>query len=309
MPKLLLFLLPLFLSSCLKQELPVESDAPTLGVFPTLRIFKEQRQNGERVFVTITAPAIEGGMVDLWCYENEFKQPEQIVERDGKIFLVHEYGGNRLESSFEPEPDGVVMTVALTGPDPESIAKVPIANMCITYQRSSAFGNKKDKFDESYLEDFIGRSFVLLDRGLTRLIDTVRIPSVDPRDNPYSARGRATKPWVQTYVPTWREHADFVHTFYGKRPLSPDRPVYPIMGVVSQDKRFMSAFAWPDCHSLGQLFISCIHPNPMMAANYDPETDRAVTRGKLYFMENDPEKLLGAFGRDFPDWKRPPDAD
>ena len=47
----------------------------------------------------------------------------------------------------------------------------------------------------------------------------------------------------------------------------------------------------------------------MMEKTCDPETQGCVTRGKIYFMENNPERLLRAFEQDFPDWKRPPDVD
>jgi len=295
------------LSSCLTSCRGAES--PVLNETPTLGIFEEQREYGKRTFVTIRSPGIEGVGVDLWCYENKFGQPRRIEENNGRILLHHEYEGNTLETLFEPEPGGVVITATLTGLNRESSPRVPTLNVCVTYQRSRAFGNKKDKFDESYLDDYVGRSFLFLERGLTRLIDTNRVSSVDGRDNPYSERGRAPRPWVQEYVPAWRNHADFVHTFYGKRPLSWDRPIYPIMGVVSHDQRFLSAFAWPDTQRLGQLFISCFHPHAVMEETCDPETQRCVTRGKIYFMENNPERLLRAFEQDFPDWERPPDVD
>jgi hypothetical protein len=254
-------------------------------------------------------PGIEGIGVDLWCYEDSFRKAKRSKREGRTLVLFHEHEGNRLESRFEPVPGGVEITVTLSGSDEEAIKNVEFLNMCVTYQRSQAFSNEKDKFDESYLSDFVGRSFVFLEQGLTRLVDTERIPSIDERDNPFSARGRAPKPWVQEYIPTWIRRSDFVRTFYGRRPLSSDRPVYPIIGVISRDERFLSAIAWPDCSRLGQLFISCVHANPKLAENYDPATNRCATRGKVYFMENDAAKLLDRFAHDFPDWTRPPDAD
>ncbi len=276
---------------------------------PVLDIFEEQGKNWKRVFVTIHAPEIEGVGVDLWCYEDNFGSPKHIDRTNGQIVLTHEYQGKTLVTRFEPEPDGVVITAVLSGPDEASIREIKFLNMCATFQRSAAFGNEKDKFDESYLTDFVGRAFVFLDRGLTRLVDTDRVPSVDARDNGFSARGRAPRPWVQEYIPAWGKRADFVNTFYGKRPLSTDRPVYPIIGVVSHDGRFIGALAWPECERLGQLFLSCVHPNPLISQKYDPQTKRCVSRGKIYFMENDPNRLLESFKRDFPDWQRPPDGD
>ncbi len=307
MSKLRYLFLAVVLSSCTtgcrRAELPVLDEVPILG------IFEEQRKQGSRTFVTIRSPSIEGVGVDLWCYEDEFGQPERIEEEGGRLLLHHEYQGNTLETLFEPEPGGVVITATLTGPNRESSSIVRTLNVCVTYQRSQAFGNRKDKFDESYLDDYVGRSFLFLEGGLTRLSDTNRVPSEDGRDNPYSARGRAPRPFVQEYAPTWRSHAALVHTFYGKRPLSPDRPTYPIMGVVSHDERFLSAFAWPDTGRLGQLFISCLHPSPQVEDTCNSEIQPCVTRGKIYFMENNPERLLRAFEQDFPDWERPPDVE
>jgi hypothetical protein len=273
---------------------------------PSLDILMKR---GKPTFVVINVPGIEGVGVDLWCYEDNFRQPTNTERKGDSILLTHESEGNKLETILQPVADGVDITLTLTGPDEETVKKVKFVNLCATYQRSAAFGNTKDKFDESYLTDFVGRAFLFLDRGLTRLVDTERIPSVDPRDNPFSAKGRAPRPWVQEYIPAWRKRADFVNTFYGKRPLSTDRPVYPIIGVISHDQRFMSAIAWPECQRLGQLFISCLHPSPLIEETYDRQTNRCVTRGKIYFMENNPERLLESFRRDFPNWRRPPDAD
>ncbi|MFB3903594.1 MAG: hypothetical protein ACE15E_09085 [Acidobacteriota bacterium] len=284
-------------------------DPQSRSAKPSLDIYEEQFQTRKRVFVTIQAPEIEGVGANLWCYEDRFGQPKRVQRRDGGITLFHEYRGTTLETRFHPEADGVVITAIMSGPEEAVIKEIRFVNMCVTFQRSAAFGNKKDKFDESYLTDFVGRAFVFLPKGLTRLSDTVRIPSVDGRDNPFSARGRMPKPWVQEYIPAWGNRSKWVDTFYGKRPVSTDRPVYPIIGVVSHDRRFLSAIAWPECERLGQLFLSCVHPNPVIADSYDPKTGRYVSRGKIYFLDNNPDRLLQSFKRDFPDWKRPPDGE
>ena len=284
-------------------ELPVVEEVPILG------IFKERRPRGSRTFVTIRSPAIRGVAVDLWCYEDEFGLPKEIDEREDRIILHHQFEGYELKTLFEAEPGGVRITATLTGPDGEWLPGVQTLNMCMTHQRSAAFGNRKDKFDESYLEDFVGRAFVFLESGLRRLADTNRVPSVDSRDNPYSRRGSAANPWVQEYAPRWRSRSARLPAFFGRRPVSTDRPTYPIMGVISQDERFLSAFAWPDAEYLGQLFISCLHPNSRLAESCLSEPEGCVTRGKIYLMENNPQRLLKLFERDFPDWERPPDVD
>lgn len=293
----------LFLFSC---SLLVDVLAQGL---PSLSVFEEHRERGTRTFVTIHFPGMEGVGVDLWCYEDRFGRPKEIRQEAGRMILLHEWEGNRLETRLEPEEDGVAITTFLEGAGGLLPSEVRFLNLCVTFQRSQAFGNARDKFHESYLTDFVGRAFLFLPGGLTRLVQTRRLPSVDPRDNPYSARGRAPEPWVQEYVPVWRRHADFVHTFYGKRPLSPDRPVYPIIGVLSREGRFLSAVAWPETERLGQLFLSCVHPNPRITEPCRPETSPCVSRGKLYFLENDPDRLLENFRRDFPDWPSPSGRD
>ena len=99
------------IAGCRRAELPVLDEIPILG------IFEEQRKHGSRTFVTIRSPGIEGIGVDLWCYEDEFGQPQRIEEDGGRILLHHEYEENRLETLFEPEPGGVVITATLTGPN------------------------------------------------------------------------------------------------------------------------------------------------------------------------------------------------
>jgi hypothetical protein len=151
------------------------------------------------------------------------------------------------------------------------------------------------------VDDFVARCFVILEDGLTLLKDTRRVPGTRPRQND---KANLPEPWIQEYFPSWRRHPGQVP---GQRGYSLDRPVLPVIGCVSRDGEYLAAFAWPETRSLGQVWHHCLHPRPAIGESYDTQTNRTVSRGKLYFMANDEAALRAAFQRDFPDWERPPD--
>jgi len=139
----------------------------------------------------------------------------------------------------------------------------------------------------------------VLDRGLTLLKDTSRVPGTRGRPGD---KADLPESWIQEYYPTWREHPGQAS---GQRGRSLDRPVYPLVGCVSRDDKYLTAFAWPEARSLYQVWHDCMHPRPAVSESYDATTNSIVSWGRIYFMANDLGALLDAFHRDFPDWARP----
>ena len=141
---------------------------------------------------------------------------------------------------------------------------------------------------------------MILERGLTHLDDTRRIPGTLERVND---KANLPKPWIQEYFPVWRKHPGQVP---GQRGYSLDRPMYPLIGCSSHDGKYLVAIAWPEARSLGQVWHDCLHPRPAIGESYDAQTNRIVSVGRIYFLPNDEAALLAAFRRDFPTWRRPP---
>ena len=192
------------------------------------------------------------------------------------------------------------------GTDEESLKEITYLNPCWQLTTADAFKwRNRDKGTDDYVEDFVARSFVYLEDGLTFLTDTRRKPAnvkLRPGSKRKIPRANLPEPWVQYYIPIWKEHS-------GRRDRpggnSLDRPVYPIIGAVSHDAKYIAAFAWPETRTLSQFWHDCYHAVPSVVDFYQTETNKIVSRGRIYYMKNDEQALLDAFKRDFPDWERP----
>ena len=248
-------------------------------------------------YLTIRSESIPGLLLDVWCYEDRLGDATRYEKQGGAVVLIHKLEEATVTTRFEPSQTGVDIQVHVTGPNAEAVQKVKGLNPCCQFGRSAAF-----RSEGNYVHDFVARCFVFLDAGMTLLKDTKRIPGTLPRKDD---RANYPKPWIQEYFPMWRKHPGQIK---GRRGYSPDRPVYPIIGVVSRDGKHLAAIAWPETTSLGQVWHHCIHPRPLTAESFDVKTGEIRSCGKIYLMENDEKKLLRQFKEDFPLWRRPQDV-
>ncbi len=285
------FLLTLSTARSIGQECGREAgsgDIPILG-------YSEQKGN---TLVNIRVPAMEGMECEMWCYEQENMNAavEHHRENTDTLVLLHKNGKSTITSRFVPSTGAVDIYVTVTGPTEEDVLSVGGLNPCWQFEKSSTFSSA-DR--EKYVEDFVARCFVILDSGLTLMKDTRRIPGTRERKDD---KANLPNPWIQEYIPIWRRHPGQTK---GQRGRSPDRPVYPIIGCTSRDGKHLAAIAWPETMSLGQVWHHCVHPRPRIVESYDRESNEIRSRARIYFMENDGEKLIAAFRRDFPHWARP----
>jgi ankyrin repeat protein len=269
-----------------KAEVTQDNRLPILDV--------ERKRNG--TYLMIRTESIPGLLLDVWCYEDKLGDATRYEKQGGAVVLIHKLEEATVTTRFEPRQTGVDIQVHVTGPTAEAVRKVQRLNPCCQFARSAAFRSKGN-----YVDDFVARCFVFLDAGMTLLKDTKRIPGTRPRTDD---KANYPKPWIQEYFPAWRKHPGQIK---GQRGYSPDRPVYPIIGAVSRDGKYLAAIAWPETASLGQVWHHCIHPRPVITESFDAKTGETCSRGKIYLMENNEEKLLRQFKEDFPHWQRPPD--
>jgi hypothetical protein len=248
-------------------------------------------------YASIRSESIPGLVLDMWCYELGPGEPVSHEKDGNTMVLVHQSGEAKVTTRFEPCSDGVDIRVTVTGPNAEAVRGVRSLNPCCMFNRSPSFQGTGD-----YVDDFVARCFVFLDSGMTLLKDTKRLPGTLPKDD---ARAKGPKPWIQEYYPAWRKHPGQKEEL---RATSTDRPVYPIIGVVSCDGEHLAAIAWPETSKLGQVWHHCFHPRPVVGESFNPATGEIKSHGRVYFLENDPKKLISRFKEDFPNWKRPPDA-
>jgi len=253
----------------------------------------DNREQGERTFsmALISIPAMDDFKCEIWCYEMGEGAGEGEVQEDGSLVIRHTMRGVDVTTTLTPEPGALRFRVAGTGDDPEAVRAFRSVNACWQLHASDAFGNRGDFF-----EDFVSRCFIYTIRGFTLMGETNRFP--DTRWEKYEQNSeRNDPPWVQVYVPVWRRHGGQPEAFWG---YSTDRPVHSLIGCVSRDEKWLTAWGWPTCSGLSQGWHDCLHANPDFAGCYDEATNTVTGEGRLYFMANDPEALLARYLADFP---------
>ena len=136
-----------------------------------------------------------------------------------------------------------------------------------------------DRFTARNQSNYIDKSFIFTDRGLTTLDKTHRTEE-------------AIYHGGQVYVPKGINLDDV-----NPRPISPDQPVNDLIGCFSADDRHLLAMAWDKTQELFQGVIVCLHNDPRVGGLQPGETKKL--HGKVYFMRNDADALLRRYQRDF----------
>jgi hypothetical protein len=137
-----------------------------------------------------------------------------------------------------------------------------------------------DKFTGRKQDDYLSRSFIFTNAGLTTLNKTRRT-----EESLYKGG--------QVYVPAGINLEDV-----NPRPLSPDRPANGLIGCFSDDNKYIMATAWDNYQELFQGIFVCIHSDPRIGGLEAGEVKKL--RGKIYIVKNDPKKLLQRYHQDFP---------
>jgi hypothetical protein len=128
--------------------------------------------------------------------------------------------------------------------------------------------------------NYISRSFIFTDAGLTRL-DQLRRTT-----NALYSGG-------QVYLPASIPAADA-----NPRPICRDHPVNGLIGCFSADGSWLLATASDRTHELFEGVYVCLHSDPRVDGLAPGETKRI--HSKIYLMPNDPAALVTRYRRDFP---------
>ena len=229
-----------------------------------------------------------GNVCELWCYEGgPFHYGTATKAGDGRVTFVHTSGKMKATTTFTPSgPDRVLMDVIVEGPLDE-LKTVRLIGPCMQFWHSPSFQRRNS------LLDFVERCFIYTMRGPVGMLDTARGPMPDykpdaPENNP---------PWTQWYVPVGFPHPGSIWAFGA----SGDRPLYGLVGVASNDSRWLAAIGCARARNVGQGWHDCIHHVPGMQLYLDSQHARIAHRSVLYVTPNDKAALLRAFREDFPE--------
>lgn len=273
-----------------RDEVLVRARNPKPDQLPSLLVWREPTRG--MVYLQATFPNVPQFTCDTWCYESPVEFLGAEAGEGGRVRLRHRWKEHPeviFVTTATPEPGAVDLRVTVEL-DRERGEKLPDRlmplNACWQLQNAPQFASKPDPFLE-----FVKRCFIFTDSGLTFLHLTQRskIP-VRPDDDPYN-----NPPWVQMYTPVWRPVQKAVPPSWAG--YSTDRFVYPVIGTVSRDKKYLAAIANDTASMMAQAWHDCLHNNAAWVKDANGEW---VWRIRIYAMENDPEALLRRVGQDFP---------
>ena len=139
------------------------------------------------------------------------------------------------------------------------------------------------RFTQRKQEDYWLKCFIFTDHGFT-MLDKI------PRNEEAIYHGG------QVYVPPGVNREDV-----NPRPLSSVVPVNGLTGAISADGKMLLAVAWDHTQELFQGVIVCMHSDFRVGGLKPHETKKLY--GRMYLMENNPNKLLHRYEKDFPRWR------
>jgi len=237
--------------------------------------------------LTIAGPEVPGGQLNIWYLEafcrsgSTHRDWRQTVLPHKTSLVSASRDGKRLQFSTRVQPsvevrhdvragqDEVTFDFKLTNTGNESVDLNWFQPACI----------RVDRFTGRNQSNYITRSFIFTERGLTTLAQTKRTEDAIYRGG-------------QVYVPKGIPLADV-----NPRPLCGDQPVNGLIGCFSEDDRWLLATAWDKTHELFEGVYVCLHADPHIGGLKPGETKKV--HGKLYLMKNDVKALRKRYERDF----------
>ncbi len=235
--------------------------------------------------LTISSPKLPGGRIEIWYLEAFCRKGS--TQRDwGKTTLPHH------TSLLSSDPRHLRFRTTV---DPDVEVLHEVSSSADEVQFDFAFTNHGSRsldlewfqpacirvHDFTGLEqtNFINRSFIFTDRGLTTLNNTGRHEDALYRGG-------------QVYVPRGVDLQDV-----NPRPLASAQPTNGLIGCFAADGQHLLATASSATQELFEGVYVCLHSDPRVGGLAAGETKRI--RAKIYLLKNDTNELLRRYARDF----------
>ena len=236
--------------------------------------------------LSVSHPDIPGGKVDIWyleafCRSGSTRRDWRQTTIPHKTELVSaDKMGKRIQLRTTVQPNVDVLHDIRAGKD-EVDFRLTLKNRGNEFVDVQWFQPcmRVDRFTGGNQSNYINKSFIFTDRGLTFLDKTRRTEEAIYRGG-------------QVYVPSGINLDDV-----NPRPISLDQPVNGLIGCVSADDRYLLAMAWDHTQELFQGVIVCLHNDPRIGGLKPGETKRL--HGKVYLLRNEPKALLKRYEREF----------
>jgi hypothetical protein len=185
--------------------------------------------------------------------------------------------GVKVDHLIQAVDDGVEFQLEVYNPT-DRASSAHWAQPCIRVGNFTGAGS--DDGWEVYPK-YIHKCFLFLDGKLNRMPTT-----------PWVTESRRTP--GQVWVPAGVNRNDV-----NARPLNDRVPSNGLIGCFSADETVLMATAWQPYQELFQGVMNCIHAD-FRIGGLEPGERKSI-HGRIYLMENDVEKLLKHYQRDFPD--------
>ena len=237
--------------------------------------------------LTIAAPWLPGEKIEIWHME-AFCRPGS-TKRDWKetviphktTLLSASKKGDHLKLSTAVEPfvhcDHEIRSTADAVTFTYKLRNMGLSQADISWFQPACI--RLAKFTGRNQNDYVQRSFIFTDKGLT-FLDKM------PRAEEAVYRGG------QVYVPDGINIEDV-----NPRPISHIKPANGLIGCISADDQYLLATASSHTHELFQGVAVCLHSDPTIGGLKRGES-KSITQ-KIYIIKNDPAELLKRYRRDF----------
>lgn len=236
--------------------------------------------------LTLSGPNLPGGTMDIW-YLEAFCRKGAHNQDWNKTTIPHK------TTLVESDPSGKRLKLRTTIEDVEMIHElrahrdeIDIKYRLVNNGRGTSPIEwfqpaciRVEKFTGCVQSNYIGKSFIFTERGLTTLDRTRRTEDALYRGG-------------QVYLPKGINPEDA-----NPRPLCEDAPTNGLIGCFSADGKYLLATAFDTTHELFEGVYVCLHSDPHVGGLKAGETRRI--HGKIYFLKNDVPALVNRYERDF----------
>ncbi len=237
--------------------------------------------------LTVSGTNLSGGKLEVW-YLEAFCRSGAHTQAWGRTTLPHKTTlltneGNRVLRFRTLVQTNVEVTHVVTAGGEEINFRFTLVNRGagdVDVQWFQPACIRVEQFTGCVQSNYIAKSFIFTERGLTTLADTRRTEE---------ALYRGGQVFVMPGVST---------NDANPRPLSLDRPVNGLIGCFSADGRQLLATASDATHELFEGVYVCLHSDPRIGGLKAGETK--TIHAKLYVLTNDVPALLRRYGQDFP---------
>lgn len=236
--------------------------------------------------LTVSSPELPGGKLEIWYLEafcrkgSTHREWGKTTLRHKTVLLSSEPHHLRFRTTVEPEvevlhellaeSDSVRFDFKLTNRGSQPIDLEWFQPACIRVER----------FTGANQSNYIARSFIFTERGLTTLDKTGR-------------REQALYRGGQVYVPRGINLEDV-----NPRPIASVQPTNGLIGCFSADGTHLLATASSATQELFEGVYVCLHSDPRVGGLAAGQTK--TIQARLYLLKNDSTELLRRYKKDFP---------